>query len=822
MLERTTSTFTFVSIYTVLGKGFYLMTKQQLILSLSDHGNLNQLSSTLNPTINWIQNDMQTFCKPFVNGTQQAETFLAGQSECFANRTTFSSESGRTTVRLTLKDDCLCFDAQMPTLVGPRVGLDFPFNFLDSQGDGWENQCMPHVIYTDENHRFCYLIFYNPQAGYLSLVVEDSFAAWRIKYSKNGHRMTGFQLLNEADDLIGGKGIISNSLHGRLFVTASLTEAYDQLASILGMAIVSYPLSGGLVGNTIPLTIHGTAESIRIIGPSNTKPFQANVTQLPLLEEGIYTIITEGSHHSHTTSLTCLKKWEDYSLPAGKFYRKHFQDETGAFYRSIWSDTRSPKDGITYEGIAFGDPTKMVSCKTGEFGGFAGWMMIKEALRFNENQEVAQLASQRYIENWALNWSHPHAPRPGSIAAFPQVFAGREYGAYHVYHDFNYPQYEIFLIEQLCDYYQLTKDANILAFTEEIGKHFVKEHIDPATGAVWCQNKPTSLKRDYSTVHTPVTGLHKLAKITTGQTSNLLLTAAEKLADHICKRGLHFPTEGEQATEDGSMACSALSLLYAYHYIKPKPAYLSMAENILDKHRVLEMNGTDSKMFLSSLRFWETMYETRDWGPSINAGHAWTIWTAEAKLLYAEITGNFTALKEAYGAFIATLNKFEDSGGIRCCYTPDLIPGTPHPYDIYLEEEIQVGNFLDIFETSTTYARDFPKKTYSTSGTYTLIKAQEYWYRLAGISLKEHLGINCTFSDDTVRLPIENNGCLFIETDKNPYSLSIIVSPDVHQMTVMVDLVEDNQLFFENCSWEKQEQCYLLTLEENNFRIHKR
>ncbi|MBV7390955.1 hypothetical protein KUA55_09695 [Enterococcus sp. ALS3] len=794
------------------------MKSNSIEVNFNTNGSIESLISTINPKINWVLANNSTFGLPFVNGSQSTETYLTGNTIYTESEKSFNSESKECFVKFHLNEDLLSFTSQLPLHAGPRSGIDFSFNLLDSPDDKWTNQCMPHVIYTAEDQSFCYIIFFNPDGGYLTWVVDEPFAAWRIKYSPNGHKMVGFQLLNEADDIVGKNLPLTENLSGHIFFSEDLSTAYDRLCDILETTIISFDQSGALVGNKLPLIIHGAsyADCFQIIDPQNNRQTVSSLKQLSLSTKGTYTLLPITKGRCHQTKILAHDYWQDLLHRSSDFYRKNFQDKTGAFYRVIWRDSLSPAGGITYEGIDFGNPQKMISCKTGEFGGFAGWLMIKAALS-DPSDEAARLAAEKYIESWALNLDHPDKPLPGTIAAFPQEFGGRKFGAYHVYHDFNYPQYEIFLIEQLVDYYHLTKKDMIRDYVIKIGRHFVKEHINDQ-GAVWCQNKSTSIPRDYSTVHTPVTGLHKLATIAFDKDQTYFLKTAEKLADHICQRGLNFPTEGEQSTEDGSMACSALSLLYAYKHIQPKKEYLNTAKLILDKHRVLELNGADSRLFYSSLRFWETMYETRSWGPSINGGHAWSLWTAEAKLLYSEITDDYQAFKEAYCGFMATLSNMDENGGIFCCYTPDMLPGKPHSYDLYLENQIEKGNFIDLYETSTKFAQSQPTHSYSTSGTYTLIKATEYWNRIAGIDFTDYTAINGLLENTTFTLAIENEGTLLINGLPEE-ELFIILPPENTTLKIKMTPDQFQKLTFLNCEIIKIDGGYSINKIQKSFSI---
>ena len=80
-------------------------------------------------------------------------------------------------------------------------------NFLDMPTVmDWKSQCMPKVIYTDDKYRYAYFIFAAADGRHLGMTINEEFAAWRIQYSYDGHKMTGFQILLQADDVICADG----------------------------------------------------------------------------------------------------------------------------------------------------------------------------------------------------------------------------------------------------------------------------------------------------------------------------------------------------------------------------------------------------------------------------------------------------------------------------------------------------------------------------------------------------------------------------------------------------------------------------------------
>jgi hypothetical protein len=74
---------------------------------------------------------------------------------------------------------------------------------------------------------------------------------------------------------------------------------------------------------------------------------------------------------------------------------------------------------------------------------------------------------------------------------------------------------------------------------------------------------------------------------------------------------------------------------------EPDPAWLQLSEELMRFHGKLEMSGPSVQTNGSSIRFWETQYESDSYGPSINASHGWTLWSAYARWELHRATGDY-------------------------------------------------------------------------------------------------------------------------------------------------------------------------------------
>lgn len=65
---------------------------------------------------------------------------------------------------------------------------------------------------------------------------------------------------------------------------------------------------------------------------------------------------------------------------------------------------------------------------------------------------------------------------------------------------------------------------------------------------------------------------------------------------------------------------------------------------------------------------------------------------AEGKALMALCTADVGLLKEVYAVFLTNSSRIDEKGGMLICYTPDIIPGTPHGQVICHEDHFEYGD----------------------------------------------------------------------------------------------------------------------------------
>lgn len=259
---------------------------------------------------------------------------------------------------------------------------------------------------------------------------------------------------------------------------------------------------------------------------------------------------------------------------------------------------------------------------------------------------------------------------------------------------------------------------------------------------------------------------------------------AIKVAEFLIERGMYFPTEGgnpdlDEDAEDGSISCTALSLLYVcanLHYDKNN---VEFAKEVLKLHEAWTIFSNDVRMNASSFRWWETIWEGDGEGPAICAGHAWTIWKAEALYLYGILCCDEKAIIESWNGFVSNFVKTEQSGKMFSCYEPDYIRGGGC-YGEKKNLKTLAGEDISVkYETG----HDYPKHYDNSLSRYAWIRSAYSWLHTAAIFSDDGkvYGLNIG-SDNNMFIAEENIEKIFI--GKMKYELSVKVQHKISVITL--------------------------------------
>lgn len=241
-------------------------------------------------------------------------------------------------------------------------------------------------------------------------------------------------------------------------------------------------------------------------------------------------------------------------------------------------------------------------------------------------------------------------------------------------------QEQLFGVTILLDAYRLTGDKRYFDYLTGALDCVLEHHFDH--GMIYTDFL-NGEKEDYTTVcclMIPFVDAALALKEENSALAEKYRAAAGEIAGYLYRRE-SFHTEAfvsdntEAEMEDGSISCTALSLLYYCAKIERKEEYIARAKEILDLHETWETHTPIAPCFRSSLRWWETFWEGDGTGPSICFGHAWTIWRAEADYWYWYLTKDERYKIKAYNGFISNFSKAERDGKTYACYMLDYIPG---------------------------------------------------------------------------------------------------------------------------------------------------
>ncbi len=643
----------------------------------------------------------------------------------------FTDNTGRNFIRYNFFKSFFEIDFSITGNNSDRAGIELDFNFVNCPGTkDWQNQIIPASPYLEKNNKNGFYLMSRPMGRYIILVFPEPISCWRIKYSDFGHHLLGFQVLLKVEDL---KFRNNEPLPAykrssiRIGFAQSPEDAYLKISEMGGFPVVFSPTSGGINRTNLPIKVVGNVDDLTLINPDLTREnitslLDKNKTASILLEKpGKYQIAARYGDKESLYSFYSAPDWENMIKKAAEFGAEHFQLEKGCFARAVDSNTLDYKGLRVIGGYSFGNPYEEHSCASGEFGGFLCWSGLKSMLQFGETDELKESA-QGYFLSWALQRkAKENNYFPNAISPVEQEFMGYKFSPGHIYKEQLYIQHEGWFLEEFCDYFLLTGERSILKTIELIASHMIDEHQDE-NGAlinISCHNNGVFQRVDYTTCSTPVIGLIRAGNLLK---SEKILLGAEKACDHLVNRGLIFPTEtipGVEFIDEGSMACTALTLIYAYLNLKRKSEYRDTAQELLSLHESWIIKTPLISLFGSSFRYWENTWETRDWGASINGGHAWTIWTSEAKYYNYFIERRFNDLVDSFSGFVSNMPKVQEDGAIYSNFTPDYITGK-FDHNGYKFEP----RFL---------ANNFPIRTYSASGSYFLIRASETWFFTSAI-----------------------------------------------------------------------------------------
>lgn len=528
-----------------------------------------------------------------------------------------------------------------------QYGINLPFNFMGKiGGGGWRNQFLFNSPYISKDRNIIYAYLTNPQGNNLLVAVLSPAHGWKMDYSPYlwAHYFVNLKLLSSYDRAYNmGDG--KKSLTFAILPVTDFDSCQKLLAEIYSLPFLSADINGGKIGESIKLKCYGEVDYLiekTSNGEEKNIPFEEN-----------YTLKYDG---------------EVSLIPV--FQGKRGQDITVYAYPDIFTLYKRSSLSVDLDLIKAHTDSNLCEHQCWASANLRFLQKYKDRLTKEETEKIeGELRS--FLSVLCEENEEKAIPR---ITIFNKPHG--EFPAYNVYKSKRVQElYHGIVI--LLDAYKYFRDEKYLMYAKGATNTLLSHYQDDDGGIYidWCNN---GHKEDYSSVCCPMIPIVDIANLTNDKE---YFRKAKMLADHLYNRGLSFPTEGgttdvaETEMEEGSISCTALNLLYYCKYVKNEEKYLTKAKEILDIHENWVIKSAICQMNGSTLRWWETQWEGDGDGPAICAGHAWSIWRAEADCLYYLLTRDEDYLKKATRGFLTNLSKIQSDGTSYSIYNPDEING---------------------------------------------------------------------------------------------------------------------------------------------------
>ena len=523
-----------------------------------------------------------------------------------------------------------------------EFGLSFPFNFMGKKnGGGWSNQYLLNSPYSSVGNDFKYCYLTNPNGKNLIVFPKGHCDGWKCDYSSEfcpGHFFLELEFLANFDKAYKTESH-SRRLDLYLFEADCFESAIDAVCRTLGVPALTYEKSFAKAGQKFILRVHGLCDEVRCGGQIYTP--RGGTVQVPAVGYGLVSAVPY------------------YKGVRGMEAVFFVYDDIAACYKramdSVSEDDLQYTDENLCEHQCWESAMLRYMLRYGQREEYL--QKLKPALAIILEQDEKKALPRRTI----FDKGHKNAP-PYSIFESNRI------------------QEQLFGVTILTDAYRLTGEEKYFRYLTGALDCVLQHHFDH--GMIYTDFLNGG-REDYTTVCCLIIPFIDAALVLAEDHPSYAekyRRAAGEIADYLYHRK-EFHTEAyvseetEPEMEDGSISCTALSLLYYAAKIERREEYIARAKEILDLHEPWVTHTPISPCFHSSLRWWETFWEGDATGPSICFGHAWTIWRAEADYWYWFLTKDERYRLKALNGFMSNFSKAEKDGKMYACYNLDYIPG---------------------------------------------------------------------------------------------------------------------------------------------------
>lgn len=154
---------------------------------------------------------------------------------------------------------------------------------------------------------------------------------------------------------------------------------------------------------------------------------------------------------------------------------------------------------------------------------------------------------------------------------------------------------------------------------------------------------------------------------------------------------------------------------------------------------------------MSTMRWWETIWEGDGTGPGICAGHAWSIWRAEADFHMGVLTGKADYFLSSWNGYMTNFSKITRNGESYSCYQPDYFVGGG---DIAIRRTLMHLSDEDM-EKRYEITHDYPRHYDHSLSRYVWVRACPTWRKTAVVIFREEgvITLNCEFKNNKLTTP---------------------------------------------------------------------
>ncbi len=602
-----------------------------------------------------------------------------------------------------------------------EFGMTLDLNFMGKKEGTWKNQILPTSPYTSEDGKYMYCMMAIPDGRFLVAAAKSECDGWKIKYSPFSwaHYIRKFYFLASFDKIY--EGSFRKSIEIELRITDSIEQAYGVIHEIYNVPYCRPLISGNFNGQALILCSKDTKQiEIRNSMGKETisYPDAEGLATVNLQEYGLYTVTPYGM----------AGKGMNTTIWNGNRMQELFDKSCETIRKPYHCDDNLCEGGC----FLWAEILNMLENKTRRYDD-----TVREELA------IIMAGHGEYVDR-------------KTILPFPRD----PYKAYHIAGS-DRIQEQFFASSILMHAYQLYGEDGILEYAVASLLELIRNWMKPG-GMIWNGV-------DYTSVCAPVIAIVDMSNTLTerkDRRAEVFRDAAIRIAEYLLQRGFEFPTEGivsEEAQpemEEGSIACTALSVLYVCANLQFDERYIEFAKRILDLHEVWVIQSADARMYQSSFRWWETIWEGDGEGPAICAGHAWTIWGAEALYYYGILTGDEESLIKSWNGYITNFSKTQRDGTMYSCYEVDYIRGggCAEVKDNLKQLHKQVDK-----NPAFTIAHSYPQQDDRSLSRYVWIRNQSTWLHTCAIVKKGNhmIGIHVCKENDAWVLE-EKINCIFL------------------------------------------------------------